>query len=1191
MKPCLVVACCLLIPALLIAQTFRGTILGIVTDPSGNVIAGATVKVHNNGTGLERVVTTTSDGSYAVPELPVGAYTVTVSQSGFQTSVTNDVEVDVATQRRVDVKLSVGQVNQVVEVSGEELPMVETTTNTLGGVITADTVQDMPVNGRDYTKLIYLNPGVAGSPDQISDSPGSYGEFSMNGARGRSNNYLLDGTDMNDGYRNDPAINQAGVFGTPATILPIDAVAEVNVLSNFEPEYGRNAGAVINIVTKSGSNSLHGTAAEYFRNDALDARNYFNVSSQPKAKFHNNQFGASLGGPIIKNKTFFYVDYEGQQEPVGVVTVSSVPTGNASDGSLAPSDSTNPVIQNLLMRHPWPAPNLALGTPPTPGALSCGAPPLSPCPTPGTASVISPSYNELTSMIVKIDQNFNANNILTGRYFFGDSVQSFPLALAAEGGQLPGFNTLTPTRVQLASISYVHTFSSNEINELRYGWNRFAEGFYPADQNFHPSSIGLCAATSTTLCNGQPPYDSGLPAIYVSSSSYSVAQLGANGGDPRNRIDSNNQIIDNFSWKLNKHDVKFGFDFHRTTVTQPQFDHNFRGRLSFDGSTTGNPLLDFLAGDVDGGFQYFGNARRDTFENSFGFYAQDSFRLTPRLNVNYGLRWDYFGVVGEKNNLLSNVTNFDLSGGTFTLTQVGQPGLSRLYNPDKTNFAPRASIAWDTTGKGRTVVRAGFGMFFDAFSQDMVMGHLPYSPYFDPGPAYNNIGPAPILSTGLAVSTIAPGVPLYAPTTTCAFECDTFAFDQNIRTPYMENYNLNIQQQITSKAVIQIGYVGSQGHRLWRFFDLSQPSNATVTAYDLAYAATNSYSFTSGGITYTGPCVTAGVPTGGPGCISSYGVPRNYITNNPYGSFYLLQENSTGKSNYNALQTSFRVNNWHGITSIANFVWSRSMDNSSDGEDFEPNAAQPNDSNNPQLEYGPSNFNVPKRFTWNFSYELPKRGGDWQRLKNGWGINSVLSLQDGQPFQLNYNFEDDYSGGGNGFDRPDVVGPIKYNGSNPFQFLDLTSFAIPCSLTQFVTNPANPAGYTGPTGTAQDCVPGTRHYGNEGRDSLNGPSFKEWNFAIYKNTGITERLNMQLRVDFFNLPNHPNFCNPFLPAYIADPLYSGYQLINGREVGGSAPTGGSNYFPISATGDVGIGNPFLGGGGPRGVQLAAKFTF
>ena len=362
------------------AQTFRGTILGTVTDPSGAVVAGAKVTVKNTGTGLERATETSGDGSYSLPELPIGTYDVTVTQSGFQTFIARGVTVDVAAERRVDAGLKAGEVSTRVEVSADQLPLVETTTNTLGGVLTAQTVEDMPVNGRDYTKLIFLSPGVAGSPDQITDSPGSFGEFSMNGARGRSNNYLLDGTDMNDGYRNDPAINQAGVFGTPSTILPINAVAEVNVLSNFEPEYGRNAGAVVNIVTKSGTNAFHGTAAEYFRNNALDARNYFNPADQPEAPFHNNQFGGSLGGPIVKDKTFFFVDYEGQREKVGVVTVANVPnTGSGPNGQLAPQDSSNPVIQQLLALNPWPAPNLPNGQ----------------------ASVISPSFNNLSSLIAK----------------------------------------------------------------------------------------------------------------------------------------------------------------------------------------------------------------------------------------------------------------------------------------------------------------------------------------------------------------------------------------------------------------------------------------------------------------------------------------------------------------------------------------------------------------------------------------------------------------------------------------------------------------------------------------------------------------------------------------------------------------------------------------------------------------------
>jgi len=1115
------------------AQTFRGTILGTVTDSSGLAVAGATVTVKNAETGLVRTSQTTADGSYTVTELPIGTYTVTISQSGFQTSVTSDVAVNVAGERRVDVALKPGQVSQRIEVSGAELPQVETTTNELGGVLTSTTVENIPVNGRDYTKLIYLNPGVAGSPDQISDSPGSFGEFSMNGARGRSNNYLLDGTDMNDGYRNDPAINEAGVFGTPSTILPIDAVAEVRVISNFAPEYGRNAGAVVNIVTKSGTNTFHGTAAEYFRNSALDARNYFNSVGQPKAPFHNNQYGGSLGGPIVRDKTFVYVDYEGQEEPVGVVTLACVPEPNriAFDGG-----ATNSVTAALLARNPWPTPNI--GTRPVStdtdfAGFETG------CPRGPNASVVSPSFNRLSSMIAKVDHSFNANNLVTGRYFFGDSVQSFPLALTATGGQLPGFNTFTPTRVQLVSLSYVRTLGTNKVNELRYGWNRFAEGFFPADQSFHPSSIGLNTGTGRA--------DDGLPIILLPG----FAQLGATSSLPRHRFDSNNQVIDSFSWKINKHDVKFGVDYHRTSIQQ-YFDKYFRGRLKFAS------LSDFLSGNVGSGFQYFGDSTRHTFENNFGLFLQDSYRITPRLTLNYGMRWDYFGVVGEKKNLLSNITSISPAAGTgtFTLTQVGQPGLSQLYNPDKKDFAPRVSLAWDATGKGKTVIRAGYGIFFDSFSQDMALGHLPYAPFFDPGPAYNNIGPAAILSTGAVGGTIIAGSPVYAPATTCTFECDVFGFDRNIKTPYMENYNLNIQQQITSKAVVQVGYVGSQGHRLWRFFDLSQPSTAAINAADVANKCI--YSF--------GACSTIGSP---------FGAARP-LNGNPYNAFYVLQENSSGKSNYNSVQASFRVNGWHGITSIVNYVWSKSLDNSSDGEDFEPNTAQPNDSTQPNLEYGPSNFNVPHRFTWIFAYDLPHMDGGMQKLRNGWGINSSATLQSGQPFQFNYNFEDDYSGSGNGFDRPDVVGPIVYHPHDPSNYIDLSAFAIPCTITT--------AAQAAPSGLASDCQLGTRHFGNLGRNSLHGPTFKQWDLAVYKNTAITERLKMQLRAEFFNVLNHPNFANPFLPAFIADPGISGFKVSGNREVG----KGG---YPITATGDVGIGNPFLGGGGPRGIQLAAKFTF
>ncbi|MGB8438400.1 MAG: TonB-dependent receptor [Candidatus Acidiferrales bacterium] len=1119
------------------AQTFRGSILGTVTDTSGAAVVGATVTIHNVATGIDRITQTNVDGSYLVPELQIGSYDVTVEMNGFQKAVTKGVVVDVASEKRIDAVLKPGQVNQQIVVQGEDLPQVDTTNDTLGGTLTQNTVKDLPVNGRDYTKLIYLTPGVAGSPDQISDSPGSYGTFSMNGARGRANNFLLDGTDMNDGYRNDPAINEAGVFGTPATILPIDAVSELKVLSNYQAEYGRNAGAVINIVTKSGQNQIHGDFFEYFRNNALDARNYFDFVGTAQAPFHNNQYGAALGGPIIKDKTFYYVDYEGQQERVGTVSVAAVPNPSCLVAS-------NPVIQTLLAHYPnndpWPLPNVAAGSC-TPGMA----------PVPGSASVIAPSFNKLTSLIAKIDHNINQNNILTGRYYFGDSVQSFPLALTG-GGVLPGFNTYTPTRVQLVSISYVSILSPTKVNEARLGWNRFAEGFFPQDQSFEPSSVGLCAASSTAGCTGAVTSNQGLPVIDVSG----YSQLGANHSDPRHRVDSNWQALDNFSWKIGKHDVKFGYEYRRTTIQQ-LFGVNYRGELDF------NSLDDFLAGNVtNGGSQSLGDSVRHTYQNNHGLYAQDTYQLNSRLTFDYGLRWDYFGVVGEKDNLFTNVTNFDPVGQTVTLTQLGQPGLRQVYKPDYKNFAPRASVAWDPFGKGRTIIRAGWGLFFDAISQDVFLGELPYNCAFCPGVAYNPAGPAPI-STVDALGSIANGVPVFAAPSGSP-SGNIFAIDRNLPTPYMENYNLNIQQQISSKVVLQVGYVGSQGHRLFHYLDVNQPSLAAITASDLATAAS------------TPGCYVGGVLVGGPGCITpSYSVPTNYV-NNPYGAEYINQLQSNARSNYNSLQTSLHVNGWHGITSIVNYVWSHSLDTASDSFDFEPNASQPNDSTNPNREYGDSNFDIRNRFTWIFAYDLPHMGGGWQKLKNGWGLNSTVTLQDGQPFQMNYFFEDDFSGSGEGFDRPDVVAPLVYHPHDPSDYVNLDAFAIPCTITTFAQ--------TNPTDSAQDCLPGTRHFGDEGRDSLRGPSFKQWDFAIYKNTQLTERLGMQLRAEFFNILNHPNFSNPFLPAFVADPAVNGFAINGNRETGQLG-------YPLTATGDVGIGNPFLGGGGPRGIQLAAKFTF
>ncbi|HEY8716161.1 MAG TPA: TonB-dependent receptor [Candidatus Acidoferrum sp.] len=1100
------------------AQTFRGTILGTVTDTSGLAISGANVSVKNNDTGLTRTATTGDDGSYSAPELPIGNYSVSVEKSGFKLGVVNGISVEVSTERRADVVLQPGNVSETVEVSGDTLPQVESTSNTLGGIIESTVVTNLPVNGRDYQKLIFLVPGVAGSPDQITDSPGSYGIFSVNGARGRSNNFLLDGTDMNDGYRNDPAINEAGVFGTPATILPIEAIAELRVLSNFESEYGRSAGGVINIVTKSGTNDFHGTGFEFLRNNALDARNYFNQVGSPQNPFHNNQFGGAIGGPIKRDKTFFFVDYEAMREKGAEASTACVPTAqDIATATAANGGTVNGVIANLLAKNPWPTPNLA-GS-----CISDGTD--GQTPVTANISLATPFSNRVDSAIVKIDHNFNANNLLTGRYYIGDSQQSFPLALVG-GGLVPGYNTATPTRVQLISLSYVSTLSPSIVSEARLGWNRFAEGFFPQDRSFDPSSIGLNT--------GATPYDFGLPKISVSG----FAPIGADNGDARQRVDTNWHYIDNISWKAGKHDIKFGYEFRRTSISQI-FNRGFRGNLSFSDqvdSTTGalieTGLQEFLAGTPTGGAQRQGNTNRNTFENSHAGYIQDSFRWKKNFSVNLGLRYDYFGIVQEKH---GNFTNIDPTN--------GQPiilGQSRLYQPDYNNWAPRVSVAWDVSGKGKTVVRAGYGIFYDAFSQDMFLGHLPFNSGFDPGVAYSGFGPNPISSASANLGPLDPGVPVYGFPSAMG---DAFGVDQHIRSPYMENFNLNFQQELSSRTVLQIGYVGSNGHKLFRFRDINQPSQAQITAADLA-------------------C----------GCINDGNVPRIFEGAPNFSPFfYINYQEASANSSYNALQTSLRVNDWHGFTSTVNYTWSHSIDDASDGEDFVPNASQPNDSTAPiGSNRGNSNFDVRNRFTWNFVYQFPNHKGSWQRVTDGWGVNGIVTVQSGQPFQLNYNFEDDYDGSGGFFGRPDVVGPIHYNQHDPGNFLDLTSFAVPCTY---------PAG--GGDGFADSCVPGTRHFGNEGRNSLRGPNFRQFDFSIFKNTAITERIRLELRFEAYNLFNHPNFANPYLPAFIADAAQNG--------VGPDGRSTGSLH--LTATGDVGIGYPFLGSGGPRGLQIAAKISF
>jgi hypothetical protein len=761
----------------------------------------------------------------------------------------------------------------------------------------------------------------------------------------------------------------------------------------------------------------------------------------------------------------------------------------------------------------------------------------------GVETFTTPFSNSSNNLIFKIDQHlhlFSPGDLLTGRYFFSRGSQSFPLGMLDTGSSAPGYNVTTPTHVNLVSLSYTSVPKSNLVVELRGGYNRFLQDFFPEDLNSNTVNMGTLPPSSLEPA-GDLAHDQGLPLIKIglpSGGSYSTIGVGTTAA--RGRIDTNYQLFGNVSLTKGKHNFKTGYEWRRTFINS-FIDSGHRGTLNF------NSLSDFLTGTIDSGSSAAGSGTRYTYQNGNGAYFQDSWRVTNRITANYGLRWDYFGVIGEQNHQFSL---FNPNNPT-VVTQVGVPGgPSTLYPKNFSNFAPRISLVDDLLGNGKAVVRTGVGIFYDGASQDFFVGNQPWNTYAaQAGPAFNSIQfsftPAATLTGG----------PVFDPSTYSPNS--VFTVSKNLPTPIYLSYNLNIESQIAKKVAVQIGYVGSEGHHLFRFRDLNQVDiNPNAPTENCGNGTTISYA-----------------SFGGTPCYPSL--------------YYVNQIETTANSFYNSLQGTLKIQNWHGVTSTLNYTWAHSIDNASDGLDFVPNAAQPDDSFNPHAERASSNFDVRQRVQWYWTYGLPKFStAKW--ITNGWAVDGMFNFATGQPYTVTL-FEGNWNGSGEYFGRPDIVGPTQaahsYNpATHGINLLNAASFAAPCTIDGL-----------------GNCS--SVHPGSEGRNAFNSTSYTNFDFTLSKTSHLTEKVTMKLQADVFNIFNHANFANPLLPNFSVDAFGSGYHTpttgMTNRVLGGVDPTllgsngqpNGPQYVQTTATPDVANGNPYLGGGGPRTMQLAARFTF